>query len=143
MKKNQAPATRMKFTSDSDELNYVKIKVEYYLHEVKNRSAAVFYRNRLSDLISRLKKKLAGSILLVECNALLSELNHDKEGELEFREKELEVIEEILKAGVPVGKYDAEYLDLSKQIVESLRAQVAEMKSEKRPSGEAAARNPY
>src|SRR5439155_8179518 len=91
---NHAPATRRKFQSAWDEIQYLYLKLLHWFYGQQAPAKAKPYAARLGRL---LKKKDAdqGSILGQECRSLIRELKGDFEGAIPHRENEIRKIRRL------------------------------------------------
>jgi hypothetical protein len=93
-KRSTPPDTRRSFSNGWAELEYLCQKVRYWLYDRKQRTRALRYRDRLTQVLAGLpKSELA--ILREEGLALLHELEGQIDAAIRHRRREVELMERL------------------------------------------------
>jgi hypothetical protein len=91
------------------ELNHLNDKINYWWKERGNRSKAMHYIDRFSELLSHCGKD-DGSIMLQDHWALLHEIRNEIVEAISHREKEIALVKRLFSIGGPVGIIDYKWL---------------------------------
>ena len=96
MVRSSPPRTRRRFGNAWDELSYVCRKTHYWWHVRRHKANAKRYLRRLARLLKNLPRDdEGGAIIRAEGNALVHEISENLELAIQFRRREIELMEKL------------------------------------------------
>jgi hypothetical protein len=97
---SKAPATKRKFRSAWEEIDYLYHKVLYWFYSRQDRRQASFFAERLRPLVVSVDPSCQ-AILGASCRALPGELAGDLWSAIQAREREIHLIRQLLQSDAP------------------------------------------
>src|SRR5437763_1683269 len=94
MKKSRPPSTQRSFGNEWAELDYLCRKVRFWLYQRKDRTRALYYRDRLLGVLDKLPANEM-AIIREEGFALAHELDGKIEEAIEHRSREIALMERL------------------------------------------------
>jgi hypothetical protein len=98
--REQAPPTKRKFRSAWDQIDYLYHKMLYWFYDRADRRHARRFASRLKRLVAKADPHHE-TILGMSCRALIAELAGDLRRAIQYREREIRFIEQVLRPGSP------------------------------------------
>jgi len=99
-------ATQRIFRSPWIKLDYLCRKVRYWLYERQSQASAQRYLRRLAQTLKALPQNNE-AILRLECLALLAEIKGDIDSAVQYREREIQLMEQLHR-DAETGEYSDE-----------------------------------